>query len=178
MIGLPFGTASAYADSFPSPPPRQMTISSETCFNMNMFRGELATITAHRKLVLTIRYRQAVSQARRPDYHPAKSGTSPITRPISDIALGRCRRRGRRHVSAPVGGDDGWAAICVHEKQADDKLDGRIVRRCSATACTRLVPLSTQRSPPDRGPGTSGSPRRQRPMATYREEGGKRKKWW
>jgi hypothetical protein len=41
MPGPPFGTASAYTDSFPSPPPRQMTISSETCFNMNMFRGEL-----------------------------------------------------------------------------------------------------------------------------------------
>ncbi|CAD6582379.1 MAG: hypothetical protein TREMPRED_003269 [Tremellales sp. Tagirdzhanova-0007] len=38
MPAPPFGTASAYADSFPSPPPRQVTISAETCFNLSLFR--------------------------------------------------------------------------------------------------------------------------------------------
>lgn len=41
MPAPPFGTASAYTDSFPSPPPRQVTISSETCFNLGVFKGEL-----------------------------------------------------------------------------------------------------------------------------------------
>ncbi|ORY27760.1 caffeine-induced death protein 2-domain-containing protein [Naematelia encephala] len=41
MPAPPFGTASAYTDSFPSPPPRQVTISSETCFNLSLFKDML-----------------------------------------------------------------------------------------------------------------------------------------
>jgi len=40
----PFGTASAYTDSFPSPPPRQVTISAETCYNLSVFRGESVSL--------------------------------------------------------------------------------------------------------------------------------------
>jgi hypothetical protein len=40
MITLPFGTSSAYTDSFPAPPPKQITINAETCFNVLQFRGE------------------------------------------------------------------------------------------------------------------------------------------
>jgi len=36
----PFGTASAYTDSFPAPPPKALTISAETCFNLSVFKGE------------------------------------------------------------------------------------------------------------------------------------------
>lgn len=39
MITLPFGTSSAYTDSFPAPPPKQITINAETCFNVLQFRG-------------------------------------------------------------------------------------------------------------------------------------------
>lgn len=40
----PFGSASAYTDSFPSPPPRQVTISAETCFNLSLFKGESGSV--------------------------------------------------------------------------------------------------------------------------------------
>jgi hypothetical protein len=40
MPAPPFGTASAYSDSFPAPPPKQVTISAETCFNLSVFKGE------------------------------------------------------------------------------------------------------------------------------------------
>jgi hypothetical protein len=36
----PFGTASAYADAFPAPPPKTLTLGAETCFNLTVFRGE------------------------------------------------------------------------------------------------------------------------------------------
>ena len=39
MSPPPFGTASAYTDSFPAPPPRQVTISAETCYNLSLFKG-------------------------------------------------------------------------------------------------------------------------------------------
>lgn len=35
----PFGTASAYADAFPAPPPKTLTLGAETCFNLSVFRG-------------------------------------------------------------------------------------------------------------------------------------------
>ncbi|ORX34499.1 caffeine-induced death protein 2-domain-containing protein [Kockovaella imperatae] len=35
----PFGTSSAYNDSFPTPPPRQVTISAETCYQMGAFKN-------------------------------------------------------------------------------------------------------------------------------------------
>lgn len=40
MITLPFGTSSAYTDSFPAPPPKQITVNVETCFNLLQFKGE------------------------------------------------------------------------------------------------------------------------------------------
>lgn len=36
---LPFGTASAYADSFPAPAPKELTLGAETCFNLSVFKG-------------------------------------------------------------------------------------------------------------------------------------------
>lgn len=39
MPAPPFGTASAYTDSFPAPPPKQVTVTAETCFNLGVFRG-------------------------------------------------------------------------------------------------------------------------------------------
>jgi hypothetical protein len=42
MAPPPFGTASAYTDSFPAPPPRELTINAETCWNLGAFRGKLA----------------------------------------------------------------------------------------------------------------------------------------
>lgn len=40
MPSPPFGTASAYTDSFPAPPPARVTIAAETCFNLSAFKGE------------------------------------------------------------------------------------------------------------------------------------------
>lgn len=39
MPAPPFGTASAYTDSFPAPPPKQVTVTAETCYNLGVFRG-------------------------------------------------------------------------------------------------------------------------------------------
>lgn len=39
MITLPFGSSSAYTDSFPAPPPKQITVNAETCFNLLQFKG-------------------------------------------------------------------------------------------------------------------------------------------
>ncbi|KAL1408964.1 hypothetical protein Q8F55_005781 [Vanrija albida] len=47
MPAPPFGTASAYTDSFPAPPPRELTVSAETCFNLTVFRD---VVRQYRKL--------------------------------------------------------------------------------------------------------------------------------
>ncbi|KAK4689833.1 hypothetical protein P7C73_g296, partial [Tremellales sp. Uapishka_1] len=59
MPSPPFGTASAYTDSFPYPPPSTITISSETCYN-------LAMIKQYRKLddQVIIRLNRAQAQLR------------------------------------------------------------------------------------------------------------------
>ena len=41
MVAPPFGTASAYTDSFPNAPPNNLTIPAETCFQLNIFKGAL-----------------------------------------------------------------------------------------------------------------------------------------
>ncbi|KAL7418612.1 hypothetical protein Q5752_007070 [Cryptotrichosporon argae] len=47
MAPSPFGTASAYADAFPAPPPRHLTVDRETCFNLGVFKDLVRT---YRKL--------------------------------------------------------------------------------------------------------------------------------
>ncbi|CAK9784913.1 hypothetical protein CC85DRAFT_283889 [Cutaneotrichosporon oleaginosum] len=47
MAGPPFGTASAYADAFPAPPPKTLTLGAETCFNLTVFRD---LVRQYRKL--------------------------------------------------------------------------------------------------------------------------------
>lgn len=41
MVAPPFGTASAYTDSFPAPLPKALTIAADSCFNLGVFKGEL-----------------------------------------------------------------------------------------------------------------------------------------
>ncbi|WVQ97959.1 hypothetical protein IAU59_005079 [Kwoniella sp. CBS 9459] len=66
MPAPPFGTASAYTDSFPSPPPRQVTVTAETCYNLGVFRD---IVRQYRKLddQIIIRLNRAQAQLRDQD---------------------------------------------------------------------------------------------------------------
>ncbi|WWC86990.1 uncharacterized protein L201_001871 [Kwoniella dendrophila CBS 6074] len=66
MPAPPFGTASAYTDSFPSPPPKQVTVTAETCFNLSVFRD---IVRQYRKLddQIIIRLNRAQAQLRDQD---------------------------------------------------------------------------------------------------------------
>ncbi|WRT64864.1 uncharacterized protein IL334_001800 [Kwoniella shivajii] len=66
MPAPPFGTASAYTDSFPSAPPKQMTVTTETCYNLSVFRD---IVRQYRKLddQIIIRLNRAQAQLRDED---------------------------------------------------------------------------------------------------------------
>ncbi|WVF69916.1 hypothetical protein IAT40_004700 [Kwoniella sp. CBS 6097] len=66
MPAPPFGTASAYTDSFPAPPPKQMTVTAETCYNLGVFRD---IVRQYRKLddQIIIRLNRAQAQLRDQD---------------------------------------------------------------------------------------------------------------
>ncbi|KAE8538286.1 hypothetical protein D1P53_005628 [Cryptococcus gattii VGV] len=63
MPAPPFGTASAYTDSFPAPPPKQVTVTAETCFNLGVFRD---IVRQYRKLddQIIIRLNRAQAELR------------------------------------------------------------------------------------------------------------------
>ena len=115
MPAPPFGTAAAYTDSFPSPPPPRVTISAETCFNLSVFKGTLRLVSLiHR---LNARYGQTVSQAGRPSYHPPQSGECTTTRSGPSWAIARIwlvrgpasgDRRDGRDVREDVDRDNGY----------------------------------------------------------------------
>ncbi|OCF58909.1 hypothetical protein L486_03402 [Kwoniella mangroviensis CBS 10435] len=73
MPAPPFGTASAYTDSFPSSPPRQVTVTAETCFNLSVFRD---IVRQYRKLddQIIIRLNRAQAQLRDQDRLGSGSG--------------------------------------------------------------------------------------------------------
>ncbi|WWC67854.1 uncharacterized protein I206_101771 [Kwoniella pini CBS 10737] len=66
MPAPPFGTASAYTDSFPAAPPKQVTVTAETCFNLSVFRD---MVRQYRKLddQIIIRLNRAQAQLRDQD---------------------------------------------------------------------------------------------------------------
>ncbi|OCF40919.1 hypothetical protein I317_05278 [Kwoniella heveanensis CBS 569] len=66
MPAPPFGTASAYTDSFPAPPPKQVTVTAETCYNLGVFRD---IVRQYRKLddQIIIRLNRAQAQLRDQD---------------------------------------------------------------------------------------------------------------
>ncbi|WWC59348.1 uncharacterized protein I303_101900 [Kwoniella dejecticola CBS 10117] len=66
MPAPPFGTASAYTDSFPAAPPKQVTVTAETCFNLSVFRD---IVRQYRKLddQIIIRLNRAQAQLRDQD---------------------------------------------------------------------------------------------------------------
>lgn len=53
---LPFGTASAYADSFPAPAPKELTLGAETCFNLAVFKGNVTVVVSVRMLTFQALY--------------------------------------------------------------------------------------------------------------------------
>ncbi|WVR04555.1 hypothetical protein IAU60_001562 [Kwoniella sp. DSM 27419] len=66
MAPPPFGTASAYTDSFPAAPPKQVTVTAETCYNLSVFRE---IVRQYRKLddQIIIRLNRAQAQLRDQD---------------------------------------------------------------------------------------------------------------
>ncbi|WOO82781.1 uncharacterized protein LOC62_04G006267 [Vanrija pseudolonga] len=74
MAGPPFGTASAYSDSFPAPPPRELTVSAETCFNLTVFRD---VVRQYRKLDDQVVTRLNRAQAQLRDEARVGKGSSP-----------------------------------------------------------------------------------------------------
>ncbi|KAK8846834.1 hypothetical protein IAR55_005922 [Kwoniella newhampshirensis] len=73
MPAPPFGTASAYSDSFPAPPPKQVTVTAETCFNLSVFRD---IVRQYRKLDDQIITRLNRAQAELRDQSRSSSGSS------------------------------------------------------------------------------------------------------
>ncbi|TXT10709.1 hypothetical protein VHUM_02214 [Vanrija humicola] len=74
MKGPPFGTASAYTDSFPAAPPRELTVSAETCFNLTVFRD---VVRQYRKLDDQVVTRLNRAQAQLRDEARVGKGSSP-----------------------------------------------------------------------------------------------------
>ncbi|EKD05569.1 hypothetical protein A1Q2_00131 [Trichosporon asahii var. asahii CBS 8904] len=71
---LPFGTASAYADSFPAPAPKELTLGAETCFNLSVFKG---VVRQYRKLDDQVVTRLNRAQAQLRDEVRQGKGDSP-----------------------------------------------------------------------------------------------------
>ncbi|RSH83857.1 hypothetical protein EHS25_005472 [Saitozyma podzolica] len=94
MPAPPFGTASAYSDSFPAPPPKQVTISAETCFNLSVFKD---MVRQYRKLddQVIIRLNRAAAQLRdqsRLAGPSSWSSSSSASTPAMDGAEGMCAK--------------------------------------------------------------------------------------
>ncbi|KAK1926500.1 caffeine-induced death protein 2-domain-containing protein [Papiliotrema laurentii] len=83
MVAPPFGTASAYTDSFPAPPPRQLTISAETCFNLSLFKE---TVRQYRKLDDQIITRLNRAQAQLRDQ--SRTASSSNSKGVEGMCLG------------------------------------------------------------------------------------------
>ncbi|WVQ84163.1 hypothetical protein IAT38_006310 [Cryptococcus sp. DSM 104549] len=75
MSPLPYGTASAYTDSFPAPPPKQVTVTPDTCFNLSVFRD---IVRQYRKLddQIIIRLNRASAELRDLDRTRSSSSSS------------------------------------------------------------------------------------------------------
>ncbi|WVW78571.1 hypothetical protein I302_100527 [Kwoniella bestiolae CBS 10118] len=95
MPAPPFGTASAYTDSFPSPPPKQVTVNAETCFNLSVFRD---IVRQYRKLddQIIIRLNRAQAQLRDQDrlgVEHMKGSEGMCTKIWSEIMAGWAHRQ-------------------------------------------------------------------------------------
>ncbi|UOH81106.1 hypothetical protein LQV05_003768 [Cryptococcus neoformans] len=89
MPAPPFGTASAYTDSFPAPPPKQVTVTAETCYNLGVFRD---IVRQYRKLDDQIIIRLNRAQAELRDHARTSTGSSWIGGGVKsmDGAEGMC----------------------------------------------------------------------------------------
>ncbi|RXK39044.1 hypothetical protein M231_03668 [Tremella mesenterica] len=63
VVAPPFGSASAYRDTFPSPPPKNVTVQAETCFNLGLFKD---MVRQYRKLddQIIVRLNRAQAEVR------------------------------------------------------------------------------------------------------------------
>ncbi|ODO09063.1 hypothetical protein I350_02662 [Cryptococcus amylolentus CBS 6273] len=86
MPYLPFGTPSAYTDSFPAPPPKHVTVTADTCFNLTVFRE---IVRQYRKLDDQIIIRLNRAQAELRD-QSRTLGSSWIPAKSMDGAEGMC----------------------------------------------------------------------------------------
>ncbi|TYJ56333.1 hypothetical protein B9479_003025 [Cryptococcus floricola] len=98
MPYLPFGTPSAYTDSFPAPPPKHVTVTADTCFNLTVFRD---IVRQYRKLDDQIIIRLNRAQAELRD-QSRTSGSSWIPAKSMDGAEGMCVKLWAEMMGQPI----------------------------------------------------------------------------
>ncbi|WWD22106.1 hypothetical protein CI109_106595 [Kwoniella shandongensis] len=118
MPAPPFGTASAYTDSFPAPPPKQVTVTAETCFNLSVFRD---IVRQYRRLDDQIITRLNRAQAELRD----RSRTLPSSSARSGVA-----------------NLDGAEGMCV--RLWGEMMAGWAHRQTLLTFCTQTVQASVE----------------------------------
>ncbi|WVQ74055.1 hypothetical protein IAR50_003638 [Cryptococcus sp. DSM 104548] len=122
MPYLPFGTSSAYTDSFPAPPPKQVTVTADTCFNLGVFRD---IVRQYRKLddQIIIRLNRAHAELRD---QTRTSGSSwiPAGTKSMDSAEGMCAKLWAEMM-------EGWIhrqsllTFCRHSVRSSVQVDGQ-----------------------------------------------------
>ncbi|KAI9635356.1 caffeine-induced death protein 2-domain-containing protein [Dioszegia hungarica] len=126
MPAPPFGTASAYTDSFPAPPPARVTIAAETCFNLSVFKD---MVRQYRKLddQIITRLNRANAQLRDQNRIGASGSSRSFTpsSPISDPA-----------------GRDGIEGMCT--RMWSEMMSGWTHRQTLLTYCLTTVHQSLE----------------------------------
>jgi len=128
MPAPPFGTASAYADSFPAPPPRQVTVSAETCYNLSVFRDIVKQYRQFDDQIIT-RLNRASAQLRDQERTSSAGSSSSRSRWWSRSA-----------------DDDGIEAMCA--KMWGEMMSGWLHRQTLLTYCLQTVTTSLEAKRP------------------------------